>query len=80
MFAIVLHCLQRHHKQWRDAFATHWGPINVVHEAAARLSGGWKELYRSKAATAATADPFVRPSPYEVDAVLAQVFFCFSFF
>ena len=58
---------------WLALFAARWGPVTPLHLEASALAGGWKALFRSKAATDAEASPWQKLSPPEVKAAVARI-------
>lgn len=42
-------------------------------ELAAKLAGGWKQLYRDKQSIENSAQPWQRPSTFEVEAGIRQI-------
>ena len=59
--------------EWRRFYLDRWGTENELTVEAAKLAGGWKQLYRSKHTLEQADDPWQKPSPFEVSAAIAQL-------
>ncbi|PRW34079.1 glycoside hydrolase isoform A [Chlorella sorokiniana] len=64
----VLRELAQDCRLWRAEWERVYGPPGRLQEAAAKRAGGWKALFASRHATLHEADPWMKPSPFEVQA------------
>ena len=60
--------LQGAQEQWRALFAARWGLLGPVQTTAAELAGGWHRLFASRHLVERQSAPWLRPSPWEVEA------------
>jgi hypothetical protein len=53
---------------WRLEWENVYGDVGAVQEAAAEKAGGWKKLFAARAAALKEAEPWHKPSTFEIQA------------
>ena len=73
MYPLPTTSLQVQDQRWRAFFEERWGPPSDLMIHAAELAGSWRSLYAAKHVMDAEAQPWTKPTSFELAAAVQNI-------